>query len=162
MDVDGQSDLAQLDRALVRLRRFFEAPAVLDDDGASVELSTLLVLDAVTCAPTAAEKWTVRDVARQLDVAHSTASRFVTRAERAGAVKRGASGTDRRETVVEATEAGRALAERAAHFRLARLEGITGTWEPRDVAALAALLDRFAIDNIAADPDRRGIAQRDA
>lgn len=144
MTVGGQSDLERLDRALLRLRRFVEAPAALDDGGSLVELSTLLVLDAVTSA---GEAVTVRDVARWLGVAHSTASRFVTRAQRAGAVTRGPSVTDRRETVVELTAAGRALAARGAAFRLARLAAITDAWRPDDVTALAGLLDRFAADS---------------
>lgn len=148
MTIIGRPDLERLDQALLRLRRFFETPTVVDDDGSPVELSTLLVLDAITSAHGAAtDNWTVRDVARRLEVAHSTASRFVARAEKAGAVTRAPSDTDRRETVVEATGAGRALAERAAYFRLTRLDGITDTWEPCDVATLAGLLTRFVDDN---------------
>lgn len=141
MSVAGQPELVTLDRALMSLRRFFEVPAVLDDDGSPVDLSTLLVLDAVTSTPGAL---TVRGVARRLDVAHSTASRLVTRAERAGMVTRAVSVEDRREIVVQVTEAGRELALRAVGFRLARLANITQGWGPDDVAALAELLDRFA------------------
>ncbi|BDZ43361.1 hypothetical protein GCM10025865_26600 [Paraoerskovia sediminicola] len=152
MDATGRRDLERLDRSLMRLRRFIETPAVLDDAGSPVELSTLLVLDAVTsghdAAPTGS---TIRDVAERLDVAHSTASRLVTRAEKAGAVTRGPSGADRRTSVVEATAAGRVLAERASQFRLARLGGITRTWDPRDVAALARLLDLFVDDKGSVD-----------
>ena len=51
---------------------------------------------------------------------------------------------------------------RAVPRALRRLGEITGAWEARDVAELAELLDRFATDNMTADPDRRGNAQREA
>ena len=89
-----------LDQALLSLRRFFAAPHVVDDHGRPVELSTLLVLGAVGEGGA-----TVREVATRLDVAHSTASRFVTRAEQAGVVERRLSTADARATTVSMTEA---------------------------------------------------------
>ncbi|GAA1724827.1 hypothetical protein GCM10009809_20790 [Isoptericola hypogeus] len=135
----SRSDLVTLDRALLALRRFLSAPRVLDDDGHQVELSTLLVLDELP-----AEGQTVRDVATRLGVAHSTASRFVSRAERAGMTARAASPSDGRQTLVVPTSAGLELAARAVAFRLDRLAGIVDDWAPGDVRALADGLARFA------------------
>ena len=141
MTDDSPSDLELIDQALLRLRRFFDAPAILDDTGPRVELSTLLVLEAVARSRTPSS---VRGIADQLDVAHSTASRLVTRAERAGMVARVTSSTDRRETSVQSTEAGQDLRRRASAYRLQRLVALTEAWSREEQATFARLLDRFA------------------
>lgn len=130
-----------MDQALLRLRRFFDAPAILADTGPRVELSTLLVLEAVARSGTPVS---VREIADQLDVAHSTASRLVTRAERAGMVARATSTTDRRETVIETTQVGHDLRRRATTYRLDRLMALTQAWTSEEKATFAHLLDRFA------------------
>lgn len=136
---ERQADLETLDRALMSLRRFFATPRVLDDEGRDVDLSTLLVLDGLP-----AGGQSVNDIAARLDVAHSTASRFVTRAERAGMTTRSPSPHDARQTLVAPTEAGLALAARAADHRLDRLGGLVSDWTDDDVRAFAAHLGRFA------------------
>ncbi|NMR20110.1 MarR family winged helix-turn-helix transcriptional regulator [Cellulomonas fimi] len=136
----SKKDLERIDRALMQLRRFVEAPAMVDDRGRHVETSTLLVLEAL--GPESEP--TVRDVARRLDVTHSTASRLVTRAEQAGMVRRRRSPTNRRETLVEATDDGHALRDRARTFRLHRLCDIVADWRSDDVAAFAHSLASFA------------------
>lgn len=135
------SDLARLDRALLRLRRMWDAPAGIPHEGGVVEGSTLLVCLAVeeNGDPTA-----VTDVAATLGVTHSTASRLVTRAVDAGMVERASSPTDVRRAALRLTDAGRRLVEASRAFRAARLAGLTSGWPERDVAALAELLDRFA------------------
>lgn len=135
-----QTDLEVLDQALLRLRRFFAAPKMVDDRGRPVELSTLLVLSALTDEGT-----TVRDIANRLDVAHSTASRFITRAEEAGMVARQASSADARATAVIMTEDGRALDRRATRFRLQRLARLTQDWSIGELSDFAAATERFAL-----------------
>ncbi|PFG43366.1 MarR family transcriptional regulator [Isoptericola jiangsuensis] len=132
-------DLRSLDQALIGLRRFLAAPQFLDDEGRAVELSTLLVLDGLP-----EDGQSVRDVAARLAVAHSTASRFVTRAERAGTVARSSAQHDTRQVRVVATPEGRALADRATAFRLARLAHLLDGWSGEDVHTLAVSLSRFA------------------
>ena len=135
----SHNDLEVLDRALLSLRRFFAAPQVVDDHGHPVELSTLLVLSAV-----AGEGATVRQIAERLDVAHSTASRFITRAEQAGVVARQASTVDARATTVIMTEDGRALDRRATTYRLQRLARLTQDWSTDELSDFAAATERFA------------------
>ena len=130
-----------MDQALLRLRRFFDAPAVLDDRGSRVELSTLLVLEAVARCGTPAS---IRGIADQLNVAHSTASRLVTRAEAAGMVERATSMTDRRETVIQSTPVGHDFRQEATTYRLDRLTALTTGWAHEERATFARLLDRFA------------------
>jgi len=141
----SRPDLQTLDRALISLRRFLTAPRVLDEGGA-VELSTLLVVDGLP-----AQGQSVSDVAARLDVAHSTASRFVTRAERAGAVTRTSAPDDTRQVLVAPTPAGRALADRATAFRLDRLADLLEGWAEEDVHVLADGLRRFAEASAATD-----------
>jgi len=141
MMTNSPSDLDLMDQALLRLRHFFDAPAILTDTGIRVELSTLLVLEAVArCG----RPVSVREIADQLDVAHSTASRLITRAETAGMVARTTSTTDRRETVIETTTVGHDFRRRATTYRLDRLTAMTTGWTPEERTTFALLLDRFA------------------
>jgi DNA-binding MarR family transcriptional regulator len=79
-----------------------------------------------------------------MDVAQSTASRLVARAERAGAVTRKASPEDHRRVVVAPTPAGKRLAETGLEFRLAILQRATSDWTAAERQAFADLLTRFA------------------
>lgn len=142
-------ELERLDAALITLRRFAQAPSAAGPGTTSshgpdrVEISTLLVVDAVarfdlprTCS--------VVDVARSLQVVHSTASRLVERAVCAGMVDRGRSSTDPRRTVLSLTTAGRGLQGDAVDFRTGRLDELLSDWPAADVITLTNLLERFA------------------
>lgn len=141
--------IADLDTALLRLRRFLAEPARRLPDQAHggtqrpVDLSSLLVVEALTRRGAPAS---VRELATVLGVAHSTASRFVDRASSAGLVVRVDDPTDARLQRARLTEQGDALALRARGFRQARLAGLLATWDERDRAAFARLLARFADD----------------
>lgn len=134
-------DLVTLDRAMMNLRRFITAPRVVQDRGRSVDLSTLLVLDGL---PISGES--VRDIAERLDIAPSTASRFVTRAEHAGMVTRTPSGEDARQILVTPTRAGVTFTASAADYRLTHLACVVEDWDDDDVHTLAHVVDRFAAD----------------
>jgi DNA-binding MarR family transcriptional regulator len=140
MTVAGRTELERIDHALLGLRRFVQAPDVLHDDGSTkVELSTLLVLDAV-----GDDGASVGEVAARLRVAHSTASRLVVRAEEAEAVQRVPSAADARAILVVATDGGRQLRRRALEFRLARLAELTDGWTAQEVETFTDLLGRFS------------------
>jgi DNA-binding MarR family transcriptional regulator len=137
----GGRDLARVDQALLRLRRMWDAPRGIAHEGGVVEGSTLLVCLAV--ADTAGAVG-VAEVADALGVAPSTASRLVARAAEAGMVTREVSTTDPRRAALELTATGTRLVEASRHYRAARLARLLVDWPPRDVAALADLLTRFA------------------
>ena len=141
----ARGDLERLDDALLRLRRLWSTPPpslVLETgDGTQVTLSSVLVVEA--CARVEGEVG-VGEVARFLEVEHSTASRLVDRAVRAGLVTRGASAADARRVTLSLTPAGEGLRERAVGFRLAWLWRVVGSWGPDELAALADGLSRFA------------------
>jgi DNA-binding MarR family transcriptional regulator len=114
-----------------------------DSDAAHpVEMSSVLVVEA--CARAGDAETTIGAVADFADVQHSTASRLVDRAVRAGLVTRARSAVDARQTVLRLTGAGRALQRQATAFRLGWLAEILADWPEHDVATFAALLDRFA------------------
>ncbi|WP_431836519.1 MarR family winged helix-turn-helix transcriptional regulator [Cellulomonas sp. Y8] len=150
MTADGEVPadvLDTLDGALLRVRRFVSSAPPRRPDPSSpdeayrVELSTVLVVDLLARRE---DPVAVRDLAESLAVAHSTASRFVDRAEQAGVVIRRRTDADGRVQHVLLTPEGRALAERARAFRHARLSGLLEGWEPADVATFSRLLARFA------------------
>lgn len=142
--------LEQLDDALIRLRRLWQTPSgsrvLVEPDGSRLEMSTVLVTDAIDRAERAepARKLRVADVADRLQVAPSTASRLVDRAVRAGMVTRGTDAADNRQVTLTLTPAGSALLGRALTFRTGYLQQVLSGWTGDDVATLALLLDRFA------------------
>jgi DNA-binding MarR family transcriptional regulator len=137
-------ELASVDDALLRLRRMWspDRSAVIDDAGTPVQMSSLLVIEA--CARASGPEVTVGDVAAFLDVAPSTASRLVDRAELAGLVSRAPSGVNSRRTAILLTDKGSDLQQRAYRARVRWLAEMLHDWNDLDVATLGRLLSRFA------------------
>lgn len=142
--------LARIDEALIRLRRLWtghETPAALArDSGGGLEMSTVLVADAIDRERGTGTEVTVADVADRLDVAHSTASRLIDRAEAAGVVTRSRSSVDQRRVTLHLTADGDLLVARSFEFRTQYLTSLVADWSDADVACFARLLDRFATD----------------
>lgn len=136
-------DLVRIDAALVGLRRLWSHDtAIQDPEVGRIELSTVWVVDALV--RTEHEHLSIAGLADALDVAHSTASRFVTRAEGAGVVQRARLADDSRQVTVHLTPSGAALAERALQFRLSVLAHAMTSWPAPDRHDLARLLTGFA------------------
>ena len=141
---DVDTALGALDTALIELRRLWAAPARLNDPAlGQVEMSTMWIVDALARLEHRREV-SVTDLAAALDVAHSTASRLVDRAQAAGCATRNTGVTDSRRTAVALTPAGRALAETARAARLGYLAGVTADWNAEQRRTLADLLTRLA------------------
>jgi DNA-binding MarR family transcriptional regulator len=137
--------LERLDSALLALRRFASpelARPRISHAGADIELSTMLVVDAI--ARSAPGEVSVRLVADLLQVAPSTASRLVERAVQAGMVAGKSSENDPRMRVLHLTREGRRLQRAALRHRTQRLADATADWSRDDIAQFADLLDRFA------------------
>jgi DNA-binding MarR family transcriptional regulator len=137
--------LERLDSALLALRRFASpelARPRISYAGADIELSTMLVVDAI--ARSAPGEVSVRLVADLLQVAPSTASRLVERAVQAGMVAGKSSENDPRMRVLHLTREGRRLQRAALRHRTQRLADATADWSRDDIAQFADLLDRFA------------------
>jgi len=133
--------LSMLDEALLRLRRFAQAPAGDRAPGPheSIEMSTVLVVDAVEQLAASGNHASVGGVADRLSVSPSTASRLVERASAAGMVARHRSPDDSRQAIITLTDAGQDLAIRARDYRHARLADMLAPWP-------AARIERFAND----------------
>jgi DNA-binding MarR family transcriptional regulator len=137
--------LERLDSALLALRRFASpelARPRISHAGVDIELSTMLVVDAI--ARSAPGEVSVRLVADSLQVAPSTASRLVERAVQAGMVAGRSSENDPRMRVLHLTREGRRLQRAALRHRTQRLADATVDWSRDDLAQFADLLDRFA------------------
>lgn len=135
------TDLAAIDAALIALRHLWTAPPHIEDPAlGQVEMSTIWVVDSLRRQP----DQTVSELAAAMDVAHSTASRLVLRAERSGAVIRTPDPQDQRRITVTLTAAGRDLATAAAEFRIQRLATLTQDWTAEQRHTFASLLTRFA------------------
>ena len=147
--VGGGEDaaFARLDEALIRLRRLWHIPAGSrrgPDAAAPPELSTVLVVDAISRQQRSTTPVRIADIAARLDVTPSTASRLVDRATRTGVVVRESDRHDPRRAALRLTPAGTALLDDALAFRMHYLKRILGEWSGEDIHSLAVLLSRFA------------------
>jgi DNA-binding MarR family transcriptional regulator len=153
---DPDPALAELDAALIALRRLWSTPPRLaDPERGSVEMSTIWIVDALDRLGRLPEV-TVTDLADALEVAHSTASRFIDRAEAAGCVVRNRCERDSRRTVVDSTPAGKALAAAARDARTGYLAAVTADWTLQDRRTLAHLLTNLALAVHATPPHHDG------
>ena len=143
MSIRTTSRLATLDAAFVRVRRLWESPALRRRFtaalGVSVDPGVLRTLRAVANLETCG----VREVAEELDVEASTASRLVDAAVSAGYLDRATSPEDRRRSVLSVTASGARLLRRALDVREHLLSELTDGWSDEDIETLATLLARL-------------------
>lgn len=99
---------------------------------------------------------TVSDVARRLDVDQSTASRQVRPLEDQALVARTSDGDDGRVSWLGLTKAGERVLARVRDVFLNDFAVALGDWSPGDRTRLAALLERFRTDLLAARVDETG------
>ncbi len=134
--------LAQMDRALIGLRHLWRTPPQVQDPALGrIDMSTVWIVDALAQAQ---GELTIRDLAVVLDVAHSTASRLVDRAEACGAIVRARARTDARMVAVRLTGPGQELARTSRAFRGRHLHRATAGWTDAERSTFADLLTRFA------------------
>lgn len=133
--------------ALFRLVRFWSrrwarGVAVGVDEQASLPQHVLTLEAIASC--TGADGAAVGDVARQLGLDHSGASRMVTAAEAAGYVERSQSTADARRSVVQVSKSGQQLLEASRRWQQATFQELTADWSTRDRERLAGYLARLA------------------
>jgi DNA-binding MarR family transcriptional regulator len=135
--------------ALFRLVRFWSrrwARGVLVDVGEQPSLPQhVLALEAVN-ACTGADGATVGEVARQLGLDHSGASRMVAAVEAAGLVERSRSCSDGRRSAVRITGTGLQLLETSRRWQQTVFDELTGGWSDRDRRQFAGYLARLAAE----------------
>ena len=113
------------------------------------DMSRTLVLGVVEEGPEAAgPEVTVGVVADRLGVDPSVASRMVSDCISAGYLRRSASQSDGRRTILELTDDGEAMLERFRRHQRAAFEHITEEWSKRDRLEFARLLIKY-VDTLA-------------
>jgi len=135
--------------ALFRLVRHWTrqwAPDVVERFGEGAPPSwtvpNLFVIQAVDGAT--ADEVTVADVAHQLGIDRSVASRMVAEAAREGFVARSTSTRDARRAVLTLTDAAREFLEASRAHQRQAFEALVGHWAQEDRERFAGYLSRLA------------------
>lgn len=146
----SDANLDQLDEFLVRIRVANNRPAyrrrLLTGATYLTSLAELRVLRAVerrTCDRTGPS---IGDIAEELGIEHSTASRSVAAAVEAGLLTRSASADDQRRSNLELTERGRKGLAETTERRRALLAESVSEWSEDELAHLTEMLARLADD----------------
>ncbi|MEV6061205.1 MarR family winged helix-turn-helix transcriptional regulator [Nocardia asteroides] len=102
------------------------------------------VVEAVAAVSRSGVEPSVTDVADQLGLDHSGASRMVRDAVAAGLVIRVGSARDRRRVVVRLTDGGRELLAASHDWQQRQFDELTATWSASDRDRFAGYLRRLA------------------
>ncbi len=146
-DIPRQAEIADGGPALFRLVRFWsrrwaaDAARVSVDDGASV--GHVLVLEAIDAARTKGSA-AIADVAVELGLDRSNASRMLAAAVDAGFVVKTASALDGRRAELRTTASGRSLLEAARAWQQEAFAQLVADWPDQDARRFAAYLRRLA------------------
>ncbi|HEY9839660.1 MAG: MarR family winged helix-turn-helix transcriptional regulator [Candidatus Sericytochromatia bacterium] len=124
------------------------------------ELSHILIVQALELATDSDQEMTVGDLARQLGIDPSTASRLVAQALKAGYVARLASQRDGRAVVMALTPEGSRLATQARAWQRKIFEQLTQEWSPGERQDFARLFVRFTSAVAASCREEAGLMGR--
>ncbi len=133
--------------ALFRVVRYWSrrwAPGSAGDD---VPVAHVLVLEAVDAAA-ARGSVAVSDVAVELGLDRSNASRMLADAVDAGLVTKTVDPADARRTELRITGAGRRLLDQARDWQQAVFEHLVGSWPVQEADAFARSLERLAAQTL--------------
>lgn len=134
--------------ALFRVVRFWSRRGPLrvaeELTGEQRRLQDIQVLDAVHAAGRSGAEVSVADVAHQLGIDRSGASRFVGDAVEHGYLQRGAGRADARRAVISLTPTGQELLDAAHAWQRQVFAELTASWSPDDARAFAGYLGRLA------------------
>jgi DNA-binding MarR family transcriptional regulator len=133
--------------ALFRLVRYWSRRWILQASeeltGEQRRVQDILILDAVAAAARRDPEVAVADVAHQLGIDRSGASRFVTAAVDHGYLERRPSESDARRAVLTLTSSGRALLAGSHAWQEQAFTQLTAGWDPEDAARLCSYLQRL-------------------
>lgn len=137
-----------LDRSFRRLRKSMIRPPAgqvpVPALGRQVDAAKIFACDAVAELFETHDVVSVKDVASELDLDHSTVSRLLGDVEHDGLVVRGVDPADRRRTTVELTDLGRAVVSDATAISRYFTRILLAEWERDDVELLATLMRRLS------------------
>jgi DNA-binding MarR family transcriptional regulator len=138
------ADVAAIEKALIILVRRSNHPRrhleIVRRAGVDIDRSTYVVLGRISDA----QRLRVSELAAELGIDISTASRQVARAESQGLVRRAVDANDARAAVLELTAEGRRILTKVRRVRRSWLESTLDTFTPRQRRDLADLLTRLA------------------
>lgn len=126
-------------------RRWARGVAVEAGDDASVP-QHVLVVDAVDALRRAGGEATIGQVAQQLGLDRSGASRMVAAAAEKGYLEQQRARSDARRSVVALTPAGHDLLDHSHQWQRAKFAELTADWSPSDRTTFARYLERLARD----------------
>ncbi|SON57486.1 homoprotocatechuate degradation operon regulator, HpaR [Hartmannibacter diazotrophicus] len=139
-------DIATISESMVRMRmltgRRIITRLAMDQLGIPLELTHADVIKTV--------KWIAKDgevtvgaIAEMMRIDPSRSSRLVSELVERGMLRRAASQSDARRTVVELTEKAGDYFEAAERAKYDVIRAITADWSPEDIALFARLFERF-------------------
>lgn len=142
--------------ALFRLVRFWSrrwsnqalTRVAQEPDTEQRRVQHIQVVEAVAAALRTGEQAAVTDVAEQLGLDHSGASRMVRDAVAAGYLARGDSARDRRRVVVALTDSGHELLTASHDWQRHCFDQLTAAWNEHDRREFAGYLQRLADETI--------------
>jgi DNA-binding MarR family transcriptional regulator len=145
---DGDPVLAEIERAMIRIRRRQSRRALgkraVESQPLDLDLQQMAVVDAVDEGATAqVDGVTVGQIAERLGIDPSRASRLVSATIVSGFIRRTASQQDGRRICLELTDQGRDVVRNAHRSRQALYGRLLQDWDPADRAEFARLLSRF-------------------
>ena len=141
---DRHVRIEALDRTLERMRKTVtdlahSAPAVMP--GLPYDFAALRVTESVARL----DSPTIKDVAADLGVDHSTTSRAVAGAQRQGLIKRSAHPTDRRQVLLALTDQGAKISEELPALRQHMLDESLHDWSAAEISQVREFLERFRL-----------------
>ena len=146
-DILRSAEIADGGPALFRLVRFWSrrwaADAARDGAGDAAQVGHVLVLEAIDAA-LAGGSAAIGDVAVELGLDRSNASRMLAAAVAAGLVVKTVSPRDARRTELTATASGRALLEAARAWQQETFAQLVAGWPAQDARRFAGYLHRLA------------------
>jgi DNA-binding MarR family transcriptional regulator len=147
MRTDPSRELLDGGPALFRLVRFWSrrwaAGAAKDGTGDVAHVSHVLVLEAIDSASTEGTV-AIADVAVELGLDRSNASRMLADAVAAGLVKKTVSADDARRTELEMTAHGQSLLAAARAWQQETFASLVADWPREDACRFASYLVRLA------------------
>lgn len=139
--------IADLDEAVVGFRAATQRPAyrqrLLQDIDFEGGISSLRLMRSVERSSADGTGPSIRQVATDLGVEHSTASRSVDALVRADMLSRSRCSDDQRQTRLHLTERGRASLKATTRRRQEVLAALVDEWDESDLRTLTQLLDRL-------------------
>ncbi|MEU1995916.1 MarR family transcriptional regulator [Nocardia gamkensis] len=156
VDTAAVGDVVDGGPALFRLVRFWSrrwsnqafTRVTREPDGELRRVQHVQVVEAVAAVLRTGEEAAVTDVAEQLGLDHSGASRMVRDAVAAGYLARGDSTRDRRRVVVQLTDSGHELLAASHDWQRRCFDQLTAAWNERDRRQFASYLQRLADETI--------------